>query len=396
MNVINKKFLLFLLASLIIVGVSAMDIYISSLPKMVTEFHSPADILNITISAYTFGLAFGVLFVGDFSNRYGRRLVLLIGVLAFTISSFAIVFSTDIKLIICLRFLQSLGCSTFVIVSRMILKDIMNDKEQINANGIVLLSMIISPALAPTIGAYIGHYLGWRYCFLLSSTLGLTIFISIYKLLPETNHNKSTKLTSITEYLIIYKSLLSNSSFMSLTFIYSVTISSFYAFIGISSYLYINSWHVTPIHYSYIFFLVSFAYFLGNWIMRMLNNKGDSVSLLIGLGVYSGSFGVVIIVLSNLILNGDSLIIMVSFSLFLIRIGNAILIPPTQIRIMTHFKNHSAQALGFNMCIMYIIISLVIYTVTKLPYSPMINLIIFTATPMLFSFIIYRLYRDKL
>ncbi len=396
MNLINKKLLLFLLANLIIVGISAMDIYISSLPKMVTEFHSKADILNTTISAYTFGLAFGVLFVGDFSNKYGRRVILLIGVLAFTISSFIIIFSTDIKLIICLRFLQSLGCSTFVIVSRMILKDVMNEKEQINANGILLLSMIISPAIAPIIGAYIGHYLGWRYCFLLSSSLGLLMFISIYKLLPETNHNKSSKLTSIKDYLNIYKGLLSNSSFMSLTFIYSVTISSFYAFIGISSYLYINSWHVTPIRYSYIFFLVSFAYFLGNWIMRVLNSIGKSVSLLIGLGVYSASFGVIVIILSDLVLNGEALIIMVSLSLFLIRTGNAILIPPTQIRIMSHFKNHSAQALGFNMCIMYIVTSLVIYNVTKLPYSPMANLIIFTAIPMLFSFIVYRLYHDKL
>ena len=396
MKTINKKNLLFLLASLIILGASGMDIYISSLPQMVTEFHSRADVLNLTISAYTFSLAFGVLFVGDFSNKYGRRRILLIGISSFIVSSLAIVFTTDIKFIICLRFFQAIGCSSFVIVSRLILKDIMNEKEQMNANGVLLLSMIIAPALAPTIGAYIGHYLGWRYCFLLSFIFGLVMLVATYLILPETNRQKANKLTNYKDYIKIYKNLLSSRSFISLTFIYGANTASFFAFISISSYLYINYWHISPIHYSYLFLLVSLAYFIGNLIMRVLNKRGLSASLLIGLGVYSSSLGVIVTVLSNMMLNSVALIIAVSLSIFLIRTGNAILIPPTQIRIMSHFKTHSAQALGLNMCISYIMVSMAAYVVTKIPYSPIINLIILTTIPMLFCLVIYRLNRDKL
>ena len=97
-----------------------------------------------------------------------------------------------------------------------------------------------------------------------------------------------------------------------------------------------------------------------------------------------------------MMLNSVALIIAVSLSIFLIRTGNAILIPPTQIRIMSHFKTHSAQALGLNMCISYIMVSMAAYVVTKIPYSPIINLIILTTIPMLFCLVIYRLNRDKL
>ncbi len=86
-----------------------------------------------------------------------------------------------------------------------------------------------------------------------------------------------------------------------------------------------------------------------------------SIWLLIGLRVYSSSFGVII--LSNLILNGDALITIVSLSVFLIF--------STQIKIMSNFKNHNIQAIGFNM---YIMISLAIYAVTSMPYFPSINL----------------------
>jgi len=44
------------------------------------------------------------------------------------------------------------------ICSRQVLKDIMDQREQVRANGIILSGLVISPAIAPVIGAYLTHF----------------------------------------------------------------------------------------------------------------------------------------------------------------------------------------------------------------------------------------------
>jgi hypothetical protein len=86
------------------------------------------------------------------------------------------------------------------------------------------------------------------------------------------------------------------------------------------------------------------------------------------------------------------LMAMVSISVILMRTANAIIIPPTQIRIMSNFAPYSAQALGLNMCIGFIVNSAATYTVTVLNYSPLISLIILSFIPILISIAIYKKY----
>ena len=56
------------------------------------------------------------------------------------------------------------------------------------------------------------------------------------------------------------------------------------------------------------------------------------------------------------------------------RVANALINPPTQIKIMSHFHTQSAQALGLNMCIGFSINSIATYMVTILPTYPFIEL----------------------
>ncbi len=392
MKTINKNTLLFLMASLVILGVSAIDIYISNLPQMVNEFNSQASIINLTISSYAIGIAFGVLFIGDFSNRFGRRNTILAGIIIFTISALIISLSSRIELVILFRLIQALGCSSFIIVPRMVIRDVMNEKEQINANGVLLLGMIISPAIAPILGAYIGKYLGWKFCFVLSAFIGTIMLCIIYKLLPETNLQKTNKLTNFVQYAQIYIGLLTNPSFISLTFIYAATVGAYFAFLGISSYLYIDYWHVSPTMYSYLFALLASTYFIGNQIMRSLNKKGLKPFSIIGIGVYFSICGVILIIISNMLFSGMLLVAIVSIGVVLMRTANAIIIPPTQIRIMSNFAPYSAQALGLNMSIAFIVNGAATYVVTMISYSPLQSLMIVSFIPVLISIFIHKKY----
>jgi len=90
MNKSQKRNILFLMTAMFFLGSSATDIYISSLPEMVRAFHASATTVNLTLSLYSLGIAFAVLFVGEFSGKFGRRATLLYGVATFSIASLLI------------------------------------------------------------------------------------------------------------------------------------------------------------------------------------------------------------------------------------------------------------------------------------------------------------------
>jgi DHA1 family bicyclomycin/chloramphenicol resistance-like MFS transporter len=373
---LTKRRILFLLTAMFFLGVSATDIYIASLPQMVADFHSTPQTVNLTLSSYSIGIAFGVLFTGELSNRFGRRKVLLWGVSCFSAAAGLITFAPTIWGIIILRVIQSFGCAVILIVPRLILKDCMDEREQVHANGVLLMGLIISPAIAPVLGAYIATYLSWHYCFLFSAIAGFILVAITKKILPETNLERISRIPSLQRYLKGYLSLLKNRIFITLTLIYASGVGAYFAFIGISSYLYIGYLHISPIKYSYVFLGLSAAYLTGNQLMQLLNRKKAPLVNIIGIGVYSTASGVVILIITLFFDNLTVIALLATIGVLLMRVANALINPPTQIKIMSHFHTQSAQALGLNMCIGFSVNSLATYMVTMLPTYPLLSFVL--------------------
>lgn len=369
----QKLNILFAMTALMLLSASATDIYISSLPQMVMDFKVVPSIVNLTLAIYNLGIALGVFFVGEISNRYGRRRCILTGAGLFAGSAFLIAVVPSIYAIIGLRFIQALGAAVIVIVPRLILKDCMNEQEQLHGNGILLMGFMISPAVAPIIGAYLAKFFNWESCFLLSGTLASGLLIYCWNTLPETNSTPIKRFAPVKSYLVSYGRLLIDRSFWNLTAIYAGAVGAYYAFLGVSSYLYIDFWHFTPTAYSYLFIGISLAYLAGNIFMQRLNRHSCKPSRILGYGIFSTLSGTVLVVLS-LLLPPTMAIILVTIGVFFMRAANAIISPTTQVRLMNCFSHKSAHALGLNMFLSFLVISLVTWCVTLFPDNPLLSL----------------------
>jgi DHA1 family bicyclomycin/chloramphenicol resistance-like MFS transporter len=393
----QQKFQIMLLMTMMFfVGVSATDIYIASLPKMVLDFHSSPSVINLTLSSYSLGVAFAVLFVGEISSRYGRRRCLLLGVLCFSVAAFLIAVLPSIELIILLRVVQAFGCAVIIIVPRLVLKDCMDEREQITANGILLMGLIISPAIAPVIGAYLAKFWGWRSCFALSGVFGLILVVWGYFILPETNRNPLLHFQRPSYYLKTYFQLLTNRMFLALTGVYAAGVAAYFTFIGISSYLYIDHWHMSPQRYSFLYLWLSGAYLSGNQIMQYLNGKHLPAVKIIRFGVYATFTGAVVVGTAWFIPSPTLAMVVVTAGVLFMRSSNALINPPTQIRIMSHFEQNSAQALGLNMCIGFVVSSLAILLVTLFAHQPLTGLVLVSGFFALIVVCSYRFNRKIL
>ena len=177
-----------------------------------------------------------------------------------------------------------------------------------------------------------------------------------------------------------------------MTIVYACGVGAYFAFIGISSYLYIDQWKMSPGKYATLYFWLSGAYLLGNQVMQFLNKKAFSSSKIIAFGVYASFFGLLIIVVAEFLTDISLKIAITTFGILFIRAANALINPPTQIRMMKYFNHSSAQALGLNMCIGFGTMGIATFLVSFFISMPLLGLIIVSGGFVLVCFIVFSLY----
>ena len=100
-----------LLLLLTVFGPISMDLYLPALPALTAELGAATSVAQLTVTACLIGLAAGQLIAGPVSDRYGRRGILLIGIVAYIVTSTLCAISPTVELLIAARFVQGLaGC----------------------------------------------------------------------------------------------------------------------------------------------------------------------------------------------------------------------------------------------------------------------------------------------
>lgn len=92
----SKTFLLVLLGILAAFGPFVTDMYLPGLPSMTVYFDTTASMVQLGITTAMLGLGFGQIIVGPLSDKYGRKLPLLLSLWLFIFSTIACICSWSI------------------------------------------------------------------------------------------------------------------------------------------------------------------------------------------------------------------------------------------------------------------------------------------------------------
>ena len=157
-----------------------------ALPAIGSEFSMDAISLSWVVSAYLLASAVFLLPIGRVADIYGRKTILLLGIIIFTVFSFLLAIATSSALIIALRALQGLGSAMIFGTGVAILTSAFPARERGRALGINVASVYLGLSLGPFLGGILTESFGWRSIFLINVPLGLiVIFMILWKLKGE-------------------------------------------------------------------------------------------------------------------------------------------------------------------------------------------------------------------
>jgi len=175
-------------------GPLTMSIYTPVMPSVGASLGAGADSVKLTLTTYMLGFAVGQLFYGPLSDRYGRRPVLLGGLIFFTAATFACSFAPTIGGLIGLRIVQGLGAASGSVIGRALTRDAYTFQEMPLVMSWISLGQNIAPSLAPTLGGFLGEWATWRATFWFVGGFGLLLLVVTLFGLSETNKHRSERL----------------------------------------------------------------------------------------------------------------------------------------------------------------------------------------------------------
>jgi MFS transporter, DHA1 family, multidrug resistance protein len=318
-NAIQKGLpLILLLGTLTAFDPLSIDMYLPAFPDIGKEFAVSSSAVELSLTTFFIGLALGQLIYGPLSDRYGRRMPLLIGMSFYCLSSMGCAFSSGIHMLIVFRVLQALGGCSGMVVTRAIVRDLYDNQRSAHIYSILMLVMGIAPILAPLIGGYVAKYFGWRMIFVVLGTFSLITLACTFFFLPET-HRPSAPVRAFGSTWRAHLELLQDKGFLGYTLMGAAIQSGMFAYIAASPFVFIVLFGVAPVHYGWIFGVNAAGIIAGSQINRALLKTYSFESILSVVVCFSGLFAIALFLAS--LLNRSLFLFLLPLFLYIATLG---------------------------------------------------------------------------
>src|SRR5664279_1460780 len=211
-----KWALAILLACLGMLGPFSIDTYLPAFTGIAKAIGASPVEMQQTLSAYLFGFAVMNLFHGALSDSFGRRPVVLGGLVLFTLSSVGCALSQHIGALVFFRAVQGMSAGAGIVISRAVIRDMFAPSDAQRVMSQVTIYFGVAPAIAPMVGGFLFVHAGWHSIFWFLTGVGVALLVLIWKLLPETLHTTHRQAFNAGNLLRGYWLLGSNPRFLTL------------------------------------------------------------------------------------------------------------------------------------------------------------------------------------
>ena len=267
-----------LLTTLVALGPLSTDLYLPSLPTLARVFASDVASVQLTLSVFLAGFACGQIVYGPLSDRYGRRPLLLGGLLMFCVGTLGCVFAHSIDRLILARFVQALGACAGPVIGRAVVRDLWGASESARVIAYMGGAMAIGPLLGPTLGGFLTVLFGWQSNFVLLLLVAVVQLAVVARVLGESNVHRDPEATTPARMLANFRRLLADRSYLGYLLTFSFSYSALFAFISASSFVLADRHGLTPQVYGMCFGIVVAGYLIGSVasgrLVRRLGSDG--------------------------------------------------------------------------------------------------------------------------
>ena len=278
----SKRRIVLVLGFLTGIAAVTIDVSLPAFPDMVRDLATDMSTAQKVVGFFMAGIALGQLPAGLISDRIGRLPVLYGGITIFTTAGIVCAATNNIELLLLARFVQGLGGSVGVVISKAIVRDIASGIQAARLMSIMVMIFTAAPMLAPIVGAFLVAAWGWRAPFLAVVAFGVLILLGVNTALQET-HRPTRRVHPVHQLSLSLKEFFSHRRSVFGLLLLILPAAGFIAVITASSAIVIEIYGFPVQAFGFIFAIWGFSILVASIISRHLV-VAHGVLRMVGLG----------------------------------------------------------------------------------------------------------------
>jgi len=296
MEKVNKNRIILILGLLSAIGPFSIDMYLPGFPAIAKNLHASIDQVAYSLSSFFFGVCIGQLICGPLLDRFGRRPVLMVGMVIYILASFGCSLASSVESLILFRFVQALGGCVCMVAPGAVVRDVFPVQESAKIFSYLILILSVSPILAPTVGGYITGNFHWSVVFWVLAAVTILMLFAVYKWLPESGHPDASISLRPAAMMRGYREVLRQKQFVIFAFAGSIAAASLFSYIAGSPFVFMTLYGVSEQHYGWIFSLIAAGLISASQVNNLLLKRRSSAQILRRVIPFQSAVGVALVV----------------------------------------------------------------------------------------------------
>ena len=285
------------------------DLYLPALPALTGGFGATMSQAQLTLTGLLLAFGLSQLVWGPVSDRYGRRPVLLSGLIAYIVAAIGSAFAPSMELLIGWRIVQGAAMGAGVMAARAVIRDLYSPADGARMMSRGLSGLAVVACLSAPLGGLLSDLISWRAALLALAVFGVASLVLIMFWFQETIPQKNPRALAFGSLWRNWLMIARNPAFRAYSALSATSYGGLFTFLAASSFVLIQVLQVGKTQYGLLMFSMSLVYMLGTFgCRRMLQHMevrrcvaiGSAVTLASGLltaafalaGLSSGQHGV--------------------------------------------------------------------------------------------------------
>lgn len=339
------------LVSITLIGPLAIHLFLPAMPEVKKAFGISDALVGLTFSVTLLVMAFVTLAYGSLSDRYGRRPVLLTGLVLFTAGSAVASIAGSVSSLIAGRMIQALGAGCGVTLARAIARDAYGTDGLVRVFAYLTMAYALGPMLSPLVGGMLIDVFGWRSVFWFAMLSGAGITTAACVVLYETRPEDEIEQRS-TGIFRNFAALLAHPRFTAFVLQTGFSTGTFLSMAAASSFLMNDFLGRSATEFGVYFLFFPIGFFLGNLLSSRLSQRISIENMVLAGSVISMA---AIVFQSALILGGYLTPLIIFVPGFALTFAQGIALPNAQVGALRVIPRLSGTASGIGVfCQMFL------------------------------------------
>ncbi len=320
----DSRALVVLLGAMTALTALAIDMSLPALPTLSAAFDASPERVQLTLSLFITGYAVGQIFHGPLSDRFGRKPVLIGGLLIYVAAAVACAVSQSIGVLIAARLVMGFGGCVGPVLARAVVRDHYGGSHAAQMYSSLTAVFALAPLVAPLVGGWLLVHFGWRAIFVVLALFAGTLLAVIGFAFAESLTAPDRDALRLGRLARNYSAFLTSRMCLGYALVNGLCWAGIFAFLSGSPFVFITIYGIAPEHYGFYFALSAVALVIGalsnKWLLRR-----QSHARVLRLGLSVTIIGGVIVLAACIMRWGGAGGVMAGFMLYIW--GQAVVAP---------------------------------------------------------------------